>query len=172
MRCESVRPELGALTAGGLNGWRERRIRRHLDGCPACRAEYVSYQAVDEALTRELRAVDPPEGLWDSIHRAIAAEPDRRSARKSFPGRSGAWAFGLGTVAALAVALAYLETPRRPSPAILPPAVRSPLRADRMDRSDYTERYLMGAWRNPLADQVALGTIASLRPSTKPEARP
>ncbi len=95
-----LREMLGALALGHLTAAETDRVRAHLDGCPACRAELAEVSSVVPLLDRVDPAVfaspvSPPSDLGGRIRAAVAAEPvpadgptDRRTSRHARPGRT------------------------------------------------------------------------------------
>lgn len=75
--CEALRPFLSGLAAGSLEEPREREVREHLVGCPACRELQA---AVDPAvLFLELRGRPLPATFWEGFQEEIRARlPERR----------------------------------------------------------------------------------------------
>lgn len=90
MKCQHVVQRLNAYADGELLGFRARRIARHIEGCPACRARLEGL----EELGRHLGAfaVPPvPEGL---AHRLTA----RAKQRALGQGKAGAFEWVLPTL--------------------------------------------------------------------------
>lgn len=54
-------------------------IRRHLAGCPECRARLESEEPLSERLDALAREVDPPRDLWPDVRKGIAEEGRRRA---------------------------------------------------------------------------------------------
>lgn len=86
MTPEACRDRLGDIAAaalGRLDGDTELRLRSHLDGCPACRAELADLRVAAAALDRADPArvderIEPPGGLIGTIAATVARERARR----------------------------------------------------------------------------------------------
>ena len=68
---------LGAYALGALPEDEAERVRRHLEGCPKCRAELDGLRVAVDALPASVEQVEPPPEL------KAAADGDRRSPRRS-----------------------------------------------------------------------------------------
>jgi anti-sigma factor RsiW len=65
--CAEWRGELGAYIIGALDGEERAAMRRHLQACAACRAEYEELLPVRDWLGRLTAAAGPPAaclGVW------------------------------------------------------------------------------------------------------------
>lgn len=108
-RCREWREWLGAHALGQLPAQERAALEAHLEGCPGCRAELASLEAVARLMPladpeRFGTAPTPPPALADRVAARIAAE--RRSGRRRRL-RLGL-AFGGATAAVAAVAAAML----------------------------------------------------------------
>lgn len=148
MSCRSVTRYLPDLAVGALQGWSGWRVRRHVEECPSCRAEVARLRAVDARLRRALRAPEPPDDLWASIRREMAPVPVT-ARQPALRRRVSSAIVGLAATAAVTVALLQ---PWAPAPT---PVAEAP-------RNEYAVRHVMSGWRDPLADQASLGTLAAL----------
>lgn len=75
MKPDRTRLLLNALADGELSRWTAAHVRRHLQTCAACRAEYAQIQALG-AQAREWRAVAAPAGLQTRLAEALRQLPD------------------------------------------------------------------------------------------------
>jgi hypothetical protein len=86
------------------------RLRRHIEGCPACQRRLADY----ESLARLLRSQPELDGhalLWQNVRASIAAAPERarRSQRRTSHTRSAQLWVALGSVAAvLALSIGFV----------------------------------------------------------------
>jgi predicted anti-sigma-YlaC factor YlaD len=115
--CRAERGDLAALALGHLDERERIRVQAHVDGCPACRAEYDELRSTTRALPlADIHAlvVDhvPPADLPDRILREVRAErlTRRRTLRRRMAAGLAAAAVVL-LVAFGAVALAGRSGP-------------------------------------------------------------
>ena len=73
--CDTVRPQLNALTDGELNVWAAFRIRRHLSACAGCRTEYDAIQRLTEQ-TRAWCSISTPAHLQTRIADALSTRSE------------------------------------------------------------------------------------------------
>jgi anti-sigma factor RsiW len=105
MECPSVRDRLSDLVRGRTAPEEEPELRRHLEGCGACRHEEAAERLLDEALGRQSARIAAPAALRAAAAREVergraGGEPAaRRAPRRSI------W---IVASAAAAVALAVL----------------------------------------------------------------
>jgi len=127
--CERIGPFLDAYHDGELGPLRRWTVRRHLDGCPACREELAGLGGIG-AWVRDAVDSAPAPDVWSDIRWRLPArrsEPNgSRSPARLRPGRAafGMPALGAGVVAA-AIALLVLVGP----PELLGPAAGSVVRS-------------------------------------------
>jgi hypothetical protein len=76
--CRIVRRQLAAFDADALPSGAARRIARHLDTCPQCRAEHAAAASV-ATLLRDVAPSDPPldPTLWQTLQARIEHEAPR-----------------------------------------------------------------------------------------------
>lgn len=114
MTCETVQTKLCALTDGELSPFSARRVRRHLDACPACAAELAAIQM----LTTQARTL--PERLpLPTLESRIAvalplAVPSKPTPKLRW---QSALAAAVAGAAALAAVLFLPGSPAHPLPA-------------------------------------------------------
>ena len=75
-----AKENLPALALGALGEEESARVREHLQHCPHCRAEYLSFENVAAALAYATPQVDPPPHLRHAI-RAVAVPTSLGGAR-------------------------------------------------------------------------------------------
>lgn len=113
MRCAKAGKLLSLYAGDDLGGARKTSIRRHLERCPACRAELEELRAAMERAGREA-AVGAPvwnEAEWDLLIAGIPTEARRRETR----GRRGSptvLRLASGTVAVVLLFVAGLHMAR------------------------------------------------------------
>ena len=103
--CERLGPLLDAYHDGELRGPRRWQVRRHLDGCAACRETLAEIEPLG-LLVREVAGTVATPDLWADVARRLpvrprTAVPRRRRFRPSF----AMPAFGAAAAAALVAAL-------------------------------------------------------------------
>lgn len=107
---------LEALASGRLSEAGERRIRKHLDGCEVCRAQYAAIHVYRDS--REAILASRPELDWRRVEERLAREARSRTrslgARWNL-GRRGALAAALALAAAVVVAVGIGRGPWRSS---------------------------------------------------------
>jgi len=112
--CEPYRDRLAAFAPEGEE---DRDLARHLEACPACRAEFQSYLALTEEL-KDLSLPDPGDLYFQAQAKAIA----RQIAEEGRAGRSQRrwWAPSLALAAAVVLLFIgfsrFRETPRISEP--------------------------------------------------------
>jgi anti-sigma factor (TIGR02949 family) len=74
--CASIRAELGAWIDGELPREDRYRLERHLDACPACRAELELLQLVTQSV-REMPHSEPGEAMRQQLLAQVRAEANR-----------------------------------------------------------------------------------------------
>jgi hypothetical protein len=74
--CDDIRLSFGALVLGALDAEEERRIRSHVEGCPACAAEVAALEATAGMLA--MAGPPPHDGGTSALHDDSSAEPDPR----------------------------------------------------------------------------------------------
>ena len=90
---------LPAHTNGTLGPREEVRVREHLRGCPSCRSELASWEAVRRAAAERSEAVAPPEGVLVRVWERVDEEGDVPEGRRLGGARvSLAWQLLLGQV--------------------------------------------------------------------------
>jgi predicted anti-sigma-YlaC factor YlaD len=72
-----VRPMFALSAAGLLDAEGERRLREHVAGCDACRAELEAFAQLADGL-RFMPSAPPPADLLVRTQARVAAEADRR----------------------------------------------------------------------------------------------
>lgn len=115
--CERIGPLLDAYHDGELGRLRRWRVGRHLDGCPACRAELASLGGVGAWVREAVPA--PPDAapdLWSEIRWQLPARARSTAGERSGaawrPVRAGLRTPALGAaVVASALALLVLVGP-------------------------------------------------------------
>jgi anti-sigma factor RsiW len=104
MHCRHCHTRLSAYLDGELTGRELRDVKRHLDGCAACRARLAGLKALDTPLA----SLAPPEMPGDLEYRIMA-----RASREYFDGRNNGrfretarrWLGATATATALAAGL-------------------------------------------------------------------
>ncbi|HEY3282394.1 MAG TPA: hypothetical protein VGN26_08990 [Armatimonadota bacterium] len=181
MRCSEVREYLETTGACRQGAWRRVKVRRHLRVCEPCAREARHVERLEDVLRSELTAAEVPADLWAGIAQGMApqaAAPEPAEALRGGPvfrsaptsgerrldparrgplgaSRRGLWgalALGAASVALLSITITDHRRPAVPRPPT--PTVRT-------EGRDLTAYHTMSAWRDPLADQVALSTIAA-----------
>lgn len=66
--------ELGAYLVGGLEPEEASAVRRHLEGCPDCRAELRDLDGLNELMEAAALTETPPPGLEDRVVAAIEGQ--------------------------------------------------------------------------------------------------
>jgi hypothetical protein len=80
MECEHIRKLLGPLYDGELERADEATVKAHLSSCPECSIELAGINELTE-LVRMGDDSEPPEYLWDQIHKSLARPPQSRFRR-------------------------------------------------------------------------------------------
>jgi len=109
MTCRQAEKWMDAACDGALTGAPAAELRRHLDGCAACAAQWRLLESAEAAL-RVPRPVPAPEGMLADFRRRLAAEapaPRPSPWRWLWPTASLA---GAGSLAALLAALRLFPT--------------------------------------------------------------
>ena len=109
MSCADMTALLHGMLDGELDAVNAVQFERHLEGCPACTAEYRKQQALRAAIRQPAMFFRAPDHLRGAIERAIPAPVGSAGAtllrwRRLF----GDWRLGAGTSLALAASLALL----------------------------------------------------------------
>lgn len=114
MRCDEVRSLLDPLVDRELPDNEASAITAHIDDCPDCRRELDELTVLHERLGAVPRS-EPPEGLQDSIMKAIEEVSTARLAASAWrwlrPLSTHVAAALLGGILVYGVALLSLETP-------------------------------------------------------------
>lgn len=79
MTCDEADGLLAAYAMGNLDDVAP--LRRHLEGCPRCRAQGAAYVAVADLLAVAPDEVEPPEGLRDRIMASVHSDVARPAPR-------------------------------------------------------------------------------------------
>jgi anti-sigma factor RsiW len=74
MSCDRMRIEIVALLDENLGGLAVSRVRRHLQGCPACSRFYEEQQGL-EALFKSAPELDLPVQVWERIESRLMSRP-------------------------------------------------------------------------------------------------
>ena len=112
MNCDEVREFLDSYLSKELPEEASREVRRHLEVCPGCAAEWEARSRVRSGLRAAVRATAAPEGLKDRIGRAVEA----RQART----RAGRYTMAVAAAAIICLAVVNLwRTKAGPEEAIL-----------------------------------------------------
>ena len=93
MSCDEVKSRLGEWLDGELPIELRPAVRRHLDGCPACRSECESLQSMAAVLAQRPNA-KLPAGLWEAIERRLD-DPQPVSAQSAAPATRRLWLYQL-----------------------------------------------------------------------------
>lgn len=72
MNCPEAREAFSGLYDGALSGLPLAELSRHLDGCPACRAEWADFRRAMQAL-QDLGGEEPPRGFAARVAERIEA---------------------------------------------------------------------------------------------------
>lgn len=84
MTCDEAREAFSALYDGALTGAPLVTLDRHLEGCPACRAEWTAFRRAIEAV-KELGSAEPSSGFASRVVQQVEAPPWwRRAAQAIF----------------------------------------------------------------------------------------
>jgi anti-sigma factor RsiW len=81
MICRKARERIPLLTGGELSEREAGRLRRHLETCPACRAEAVELESARKAVRRMAEAdpgIDWTPAEWTRMIREITRRPEER----------------------------------------------------------------------------------------------
>jgi hypothetical protein len=144
------RRRVSRLAAGVLTDDAARRVRAHLEGCHACRAELSGLQATLDLIARDpVRGAEPGIPLSAMRTRVVArldspAEPRAASAQE----RAG-WALGAAAAALLAVMAL------RPGTPLAPPAAGPSPAADVVVTSEVPDAFLLRMERTAAREQAA-----------------
>ncbi|NOX88399.1 MAG: zf-HC2 domain-containing protein [Calditrichaeota bacterium] len=76
MNCEQARILLMGYLDGELDSEQEKELRRHLDTCPACRAEWESFKNLKED-TSNMKFKLLPEMYWDEYWEKVYNKIER-----------------------------------------------------------------------------------------------
>lgn len=107
MSCQDVRNLLDDYVDAALEREDEARIRRHLAGCEACRAEERSLRALLEHAATLPESIDPPRDLWPDIDGRLDEIEPPASADRPWPtARPRFWVYGLIAASLLVAGLA------------------------------------------------------------------
>jgi len=119
--CEGFSELLIDLSCGLLDGPQAEACRRHLEGCPACSAEWRRLDRMMTALTPETVFPRENEVDWDgfarrTIARATAARPGLLTRLAAFaprwsPGMAPAWAAAAVLLVVVSVTVLLLDRP-------------------------------------------------------------
>jgi anti-sigma factor RsiW len=101
MTCDETRPLLGAHVDHELDLRTDLEVQAHLRGCPACRSEVASLQALHEAAQAHLTRHAMPEAVAARLRRAVQP-PARRRVRAPWIGAAVA-ALAAGIIAVVAI---------------------------------------------------------------------
>ena len=104
--------KLSALTDGDLDGREARRVREHLEGCAACRAEHEALLRLKRMLAGESAHAPEPKTPDGEAWAALAARLGPTPAAK--PARRWAWLLLPLAGAAAAAVIAVTWRPARP----------------------------------------------------------
>ncbi len=127
MNCEHLRPDLGAYVLGGLDPDQAAAVKRHLESCPECAAEYEALAPLPELLSlaggAEEATAEPlspafEERLLDAFARDRSVSPRRRRRlvmRRLRPRWLAVGAAALVTAAAAAAGFAVLGEDEQPA---------------------------------------------------------
>lgn len=74
MTCDEAREAFSALYDGALSGAPLVALDRHLEGCPACRAEWAAFRSAIEAV-KELGSAEPSPGFAERVVQQVQAPP-------------------------------------------------------------------------------------------------
>jgi len=83
MTCDEARETFSDLYDGALTGAPLVALDRHLEACPACRAEWSAFRQAIEAV-KELGGAEPPPGFAARVVRQVDAPPWWRRAAQVF----------------------------------------------------------------------------------------
>ena len=103
MRCEDLADALASLAEGGE--LRDRRARRHVEGCLRCQAELAQHRKLLKAL-RILRTevLTPAPGLVGEVLASLEEAAEGHAVRSLLEGRRVAYPGGIAVARAAAVA--------------------------------------------------------------------
>jgi anti-sigma factor RsiW len=123
MRHEDIRAELSELRDGELPPARREELRRHVEGCAACRAELRDWERLAKAFLRRPPAPEPAEAARFvravMAHLAELEEPRPTLWERLTAG--GSWLTPALGLASAALALSFLPFGRRASAAAAEP---------------------------------------------------
>ncbi len=108
MKCTTVHELLHDVLDGTLSDDEAADVRRHLDGCAACRDELAAINALRDAAASLPRSIEPERDLWPGIAERLAGDSVvRTSFGRDTPGRAaiGRNAATLRWIAAAAVVI-------------------------------------------------------------------
>ncbi|HET9050243.1 MAG TPA: anti-sigma factor [Candidatus Dormibacteraeota bacterium] len=133
MTCQEADVLLACWSVSGVEANEHRALRRHLAGCPDCRASAAAYRRAADLLPLAVDDVEPPPGLRSRVLAAVHAEagaprPANTAGRARESWWSGLWrrvpsgravtaVAGLAATAAVAVAVVAFVTRPAPAPA-------------------------------------------------------
>jgi anti-sigma factor RsiW len=128
VNCEHLRPDLGAYVLGGLDPDEAAAVKRHLESCPECAAEYEALAQLPDLLSlaggAEEATAEPlspafEERLLDAFARDRSVSPRRRRRRLAWRPLRPRWlaigAAALVTAAAAAAGIAVLDEDEQPA---------------------------------------------------------
>lgn len=143
--CEHIKRKLADYAVGGLRARAEARVERHLDACPACRAELAALGRTAN-LVSQVGLEPAPEAVWQGVRAAIEM---RRRARPRLVARR--WVLVAAAAVFLLFGLLLLPTRRAPEPVVVPMAQAD----EELQRT--MQRHLTASESAPLADSAAIG---------------
>lgn len=144
-RCDGMKKTLADYAVGGLGAPAEAQVERHLDSCPACRAELAALNRAAD-LVSQVGLEPAPERVWQGVRAQLTPRPARR--RRSATRR---WVLVAAAAMFLLFGLLWLPTRRAPRPVVVPMA-----QADEELRQTM-QRHLTASESTPLADSAAIG---------------
>ena len=105
MNCADYTNAIAEFVDGNLDAAERRRLERHVEGCPACRALVADLKSI-QASAFTLDRLQPPPAVWQSLRVAVAAEPvpATRGRLLAWPHTRHEWTVWLAAAAALVLA--------------------------------------------------------------------
>ncbi len=103
MRCEDLADALAGVAEGGE--LRDRRSRRHVEGCLRCQAELAQHRKLLKALrTLRTEVLVPAPGLVAEVLASLEEAGERHAVRSLLAGRRVAYVGGVAVASAAAAA--------------------------------------------------------------------
>lgn len=115
MKCNDARRRLPDFVGNALTTEEEAMVKKHLDGCAACRREEVAMRELIGLLGKDAPWT-PPAPYWDTLLPRIHSRIDAKAER-----RMPAWIVRVAVPLAAAALVAVIAIPSLPTGGTVPP---------------------------------------------------